>query len=136
MNSGLPLAERFRMALAEQATPDADPELLAQRLSRAVARVLPVDGAGISLFSAADRRLPLGASDRMAAEAERLQFTAGEGPCLSAHAEGLPIVADEATIRSRWPAFYDAHVMRTSIRGTISLPLQDACVGSGRSTCT
>jgi hypothetical protein len=83
-----------------------------------------VDGAGISLFFADDRRLPLGASDEVAAIAERLQYTVGEGPCLSSHAEGQPVIADEYTIRSRWPGFYDVLAARTPIRATISLPLR------------
>lgn len=72
----------------------------------------------------------------MAAEAERLQFTAGEGPCLSAHAEGRPVLADEATLMSRWPAYYDGLVGNTPIRGTISLPLEDELRGIGALTCT
>jgi hypothetical protein len=105
--------------------------LVPERLAKAAAVVLPVDGGGISLFFASDRRLPLGASDEQSAEAERLQFTVGEGPCLSAHASGRPIVADEAMIESRWPVFYDDLVTRTSIRGIISLPLEDEFRGFG-----
>jgi len=125
------LVEDFRTALAASAVELPGPELLPERLARACAAVLPVDGAGISLFFSEDRRLPLGASDPMSAEAERLQFTTGEGPCLSAHAEGRPLLADEATIASRWPAYYDELVSRTSIRGTISLPLEDELRGIG-----
>ncbi|WP_246080511.1 GAF and ANTAR domain-containing protein [Modestobacter altitudinis] len=119
------LIEQFRTALAASSAQMPGPELLPERLARACARALPVDGAGISLFFADDRRLPLGASDAVSAEAERLQFTVGEGPCLAAHAEGRPLMADEATIRSRWPAFYDCLASTTPIRATLSLPLED-----------
>jgi hypothetical protein len=44
---------------------------------------------------------------------------------LSAHASGRPIVADETMIAARWPAYYDDLVAHTSIRGIISLPLED-----------
>ena len=125
------LTENFHVALSASALDLPGPELLPERLAQACARVLPVDGAGISLFFASDRRLPLGASDRESAEAERLQFTAGEGPCLTSHATGEPVLADEATLRSRWPAYYDALVGRTAIRGTISLPLRDELRGVG-----
>jgi hypothetical protein len=101
------------------------------RLARAAAAVLPVDGAGISLFFAADRRLPLGASGDGAAETERLQFTVGEGPCLAARAAGRPVVADEATIAARWPAFHGDLVARTPVRGVIALPLADELSGFG-----
>lgn len=119
------ITEQFTDAVAASAGELPGLELLPERLARACAQVLPVDGAGISLYFAADRRLPLAASDRTAAEAERLQFTVGEGPCLSSHAEGHPIMADEATIATRWPAFHDDLVTRTPIRGVVSLPLED-----------
>ncbi|WP_041796372.1 ANTAR domain-containing protein [Modestobacter italicus] len=98
-------------------------ELLPERLAHACAQVLPVDGAGIGLFFSGGRRLPLGASDPVSGEAERLQFTLGDGPCLSSHASGETVVADEPTLRSRWPAFHDALLARTTVRGTVSLPL-------------
>src|SRR3954453_20319520 len=103
---------------AAAAAPPADlpgPGLLPGRRGKARPAVLPVDGAGISLFFVSDRRLPLGASDNRAAEAERLQFTVGEGPFLSAHAEGRALFADEDTIRSRWPTFYDELATRSEI---------------------
>jgi hypothetical protein len=125
------ILERFSVALAASAVDLPDPELVPERLARASARVLPVDGAGLSLFFASNRRLPLGSSDEQAAVAERLQFTVGEGPCLSSHAAGRPIAADETTIRLRWPAFYEELCARTSIRGIISLPLEDELRGFG-----
>ncbi|WP_456548396.1 ANTAR domain-containing protein [Blastococcus sp. SYSU D00813] len=125
------VAERFAAAVAASAADRPDPELLPVRLARAAAAVLPVDGAGISLFFAVDRRLPLGASDEVSAEAERLQFTVGEGPCLSSHASGQPVIAEEAEIEARWPAFHDALVSRTAVRSIISLPFQDELRGYG-----
>ncbi|MCZ2827267.1 GAF domain-containing protein [Modestobacter sp. VKM Ac-2986] len=99
------------------------PELLPDRLARACAAVLPVDGVGLSVYFSAERRLPLGSSDPTAATAERLQFTLGEGPCLSAHATGMPVLADEAELRARWPSYHDVLVAHTPVRGVISLPL-------------
>jgi hypothetical protein len=125
------IAERFAVAVARSAPDLPGPELLPERLARACAEILPVDGAGISLFFLSDRRLPLGASDDQAAETERLQFTVGEGPCLTAHASDRPVVAQEAEIRSRWPAFYDELVARTAVRDIISLPLADETRGFG-----
>lgn len=125
------ILERFSVALAASAVELPGPELVPERLARAAAQVLPVDGAGLSLFFTSGRRLPLGASDDESAVAERLQFTVGEGPCLSAHAAGRPITADEATIRLRWPAFYEELSARTAIRGVISLPMEDEFRGFG-----
>jgi hypothetical protein len=131
MNSGMPLAERFRAALSEQATPDADPELLAQRLARAVARVLPVDGAGISVGVEPGRQFPLGASDPTSGLAERLQFTVGAGPCLQASAARQPVFVVEEDMARRWPAFHDLLVARTPYRGIVALPLRRGLAGAG-----
>jgi hypothetical protein len=131
MNNGLSLAERFRQALSAEATPDAVPELLPQRLSRAVARVLPVDGAGISVRVVPDRQLPLGASDPDSALAERLQFTVGAGPCLQASAARQPVFVVEEDMVRRWPAFHDLLVGRTPYRGIVALPLRRGLAGAG-----
>ncbi|MCW2696019.1 MAG: hypothetical protein JWR62_1104 [Modestobacter sp.] len=131
MNSGLPLAERFRAALSDEATPEAVPELLPQQLSRAVARVLPVDGAGVSMRVDRDRQLPLGASDPLSALAERLQFTVGIGPCLQAAATRQPVFVVEADMARRWPAFHDLLVARTPFRGIVALPLRRGLAGAG-----
>ena len=118
------LAQQFadHVTAAERELPG--PELLPDRLARACAALLPVDGVGLSIYFSADRRLPLGSSDATASAAERLQFTMGEGPCLSAHATGLPVVADEAELAERWPGYHDALVTQTPVRAVISLPLQ------------
>jgi hypothetical protein len=131
MNSGLPLAERFRMALSEQATPDADPELLAQRLSRAVVRVLPVDGAGISVQVQPGRQFPLGASDAESGLAERLQFTVGAGPCLHASEARQPVFVVGTDMARRWPAFHEQLVSRTAYRGIVALPMRRGLAGVG-----
>ncbi|WP_299958673.1 GAF domain-containing protein [uncultured Modestobacter sp.] len=110
-----------RVTAAEPELPG--PELLPLRLARACADLLPVAGAGLSVYFAADRRLPLGGSDSVAGVAERLQFTVGEGPCLTAHSSGKPVLAAEDEIRARWPVFHDALVSHTPYRGVVSLPL-------------
>jgi hypothetical protein len=125
------VVEEFRVALAASAADLPGQELMPERIARACAQALPVDGAGISMFFESDRRLPLGASDEASAEAERLQFTVGEGPCLSARAEGRVLVSDEAEIAARWPAFHSELVTRTPIRGIISLPLADQLASFG-----
>jgi hypothetical protein len=113
-----------QLSAAERDLPG--PELLPERLARACAAVLPIDGAGLSAFFSEDRRLPLGASDPTSATAERLQFTVGEGPCLSAHSTGEPVFADERDMQARWPGFSDLLLTHSPVRGVISLPLHGA----------
>lgn len=126
------IAGRFEDALDTVADPRlAGPELLPERLSIACARMLRVDGAGLSLSGPLGRRIPLGASSEDAARVERLQFTVGAGPCMTAQASGQPVFAMLDDLRRRWPPFADLLVERTSYRAVVALPLREAIAGMG-----
>lgn len=60
----------------------------------------------------------------MATIAERLQFTVGQGPCLTAHESQEPVFASEPQLALRWPAFHAELVSKTPYRGVVSLPLE------------
>ena len=60
------MLDAFSAAMAASAQQWPGAALLPQRLARACAQVLPVTGAGMSLYFASGRRLPLGASDEVA----------------------------------------------------------------------
>ncbi len=126
------LASRFDAAVAAAVAEDGDGDglhLLPERLARAAVRVLPVDGAGISVHAGRSGRTPLGASSPIASLAERLQFTAGEGPCMQAHAERQPVFVVEDDLRRRWPSFAERLLAETPYRGAVALPLQSALAG-------
>ncbi len=127
---GADIAVQFRAEWTGVGDPEtAVAELLPVRLARACVQVLPVAAAGLSLLN--DRfRVPLGASDEMATQAERLQFTAGEGPCLDAARSQRLLVASAADIAARWPVLAEQLVRRTPYRGIVSLPLD---LGAGLS---
>src|SRR3954469_3831518 len=118
------VAIRFVEALdADARTAGADPDLLPERLAHPAAAVLPVDGVGLSLHGEAGRRTPLAASSEVAATAERLQFTAGSGPCLLAAESGLPVFVSEEILGRRWPAFHDLLATHTPLRSVLALSL-------------
>jgi hypothetical protein len=126
------IAATFDRALAEVTEEGLEgPELLPVRLALACARTLPVDGAGISLVDAAQQRVPLGASSEAASVAERLQFTVGEGPCMTAQNSRMPVFAVEEDLRRRWPVFSDLLIGATPYRAVVALPLQPALAGAG-----
>ncbi len=79
------------------------------RLCRACARLLPVDGASISLMTrdGTGHRETLFASDAIVDHIETLQFSLGEGPCFEAFTTGRPVlVADlAADAATAWPVF-------------------------------
>lgn len=126
------IARRFAVALAEVTDPAlAGPELLPVRLTRACTRTLAVDGAGLSMAGAAEQRLPLGASSEEAELAERLQFTVGSGPCMTAEETGQPVFAVEDELRRRWPAYTEQLVGSTPFHAVVALPLRPGLAGAG-----
>ena len=121
------IAGRFETALVAASEPQLEgPELLPVRLARAVARTLRVDGAGLSLLDVAQQRIPLGGSSDIAETAERLQFTVGEGPCMTAQTTREPVFAVEQDLRRRWPVFTELLFDATPYRAVVALPLQPA----------
>ena len=126
------IAARFEAAVAASSGPDvAGPELLPVRLARGCAAMLRVDGAGISLVDASQQRVPLGASHEDAEVAERLQFTVGEGPCMTAQNARQPVFAVEEDLQRRWPVFAGLLASSTPYRAVVGLPLQPALAGPG-----
>jgi hypothetical protein len=126
------IAGRFDETMAAIDDPAlAGPELLPERLALACARMLPVSGAGLSVADAAGQRIPLGASSPEAACAERLQFTAGDGPCTTTQASREPVFAVMDDLHRRWPTFAELLATRTEYRGVVALPLGEAIAGLG-----
>jgi hypothetical protein len=127
------IAGRFEAALRSVTEPELDgPELLPVRLTRACVQMLPpVDGAGISLTLPDGRRIPLGASSEAAAVAERLQFTAGSGPCMAAQDAREPVFALRDDLHRRWPTFAELLERRAPYCAVIALPLREAIAGLG-----
>ena len=126
------IAARFSAALDDETAPAlAGPELLPVRLARACARMLPVDGAGLSLVDATQQRVPLGGSSDVAEVAERLQFTVGAGPCIAAQQTRQPVFAVEEELRRRWPVYAELLFGATPYRAVVALPLQPGVAGIG-----
>jgi hypothetical protein len=131
-NRSVSIAGRFEQALTSVTEAGLDgPELLPTRLARAIARMLPVDGAGISLSGPEGQRIPLGASSEAAAVAERLQFTVGAGPCMTAQEAREPVFALHGDLQRRWPVFADLLAERTPYCAVVALPLREAISGLG-----
>jgi hypothetical protein len=117
-------AQRFTREFDQLPPPELrGPEMLAVRLARACVAALPVDGAGLSIHDPHGLRTPIGASDPVASQAERLQFTHGEGPCMRAHDDGVAIGFDEAAIARNWPDLHTALVGETPFHAVLSVPL-------------
>jgi hypothetical protein len=123
LGEAVSIVDSFIAAYTTGSLGSADPALIPSRLAQAVTAVMPVHGVGISLFDSAGMRVPVGASSAAGTQAEHLQFTVGQGPCLDAHLTGLPVIATEAVIARRWPIYHDGMVESTPFRSVIALPL-------------
>ena len=99
-------------------------EVLPMLLAQACVEVLRVTGAGVSITDGV--RVPLGANDTTAAQAEALQSTLGEGPCLDATATSEPLVVGETSMAARWPMFYHELLAQTPFRSVASIPLKSS----------
>lgn len=92
-------------------------------LARACAEVLQVDCAGISLFTSAGLRVPIGTSHDDADHVEQLQFTVGQGPGYQARDTTRTVRADETMLLANWPAFHRQLVTKTPIRSLTACPM-------------
>ncbi|GAA2003195.1 ANTAR domain-containing protein [Nakamurella flavida] len=120
------IIDSFRgfVEIAQRAPATSGSYLIGSRLAWAAAQVLGGQGAGLSIAAGSYLRWPWGASSEGSAAAERAQFTAGEGPCLTAYARQVAVVADETGIARDWPAFADHLLIRTPFRSVLAVPLR------------
>ena len=95
---------------------------LADRLCRALAAALGVDGAAMSALTHTPLRQRLGSSDELADLIETVQFSVGEGPCVQAAATGNPVIVEDlhAQAGARWPGFAELAARRLAAVGAVS----------------
>jgi len=111
----------------EDATAGADE--LVQRLCRFAVDEMALSGCALVLMSGVESASVLAVAGRHARTVTGLQMELGEGPCLHAHAYGIPVLLPDlsAESASRWPAFAAA-ALAAGVHAEFSLPLT---VGSG-----
>ncbi len=110
---------RIMAAVAEQ---DGAGELV-QRLCRFAVEEMALSGCALVLMSGAESSVLAGAG-RHARTVTGLQMELGEGPCLQAHASGIPVLLPDlaAANANRWPAFAAA-ALAVGVHAEFSLPL-------------
>lgn len=112
---------------------------LPRRVCEACRDALPVDGVGLSLMDhdIVGGRTLLGATDAIGTQIEELQFSLGEGPCVSAFRDNQPVFvpdleAAEATVR--WPMFTHA-IASVGVAAVFAFPLRIAANSIGVLDC-
>ena len=99
------------------------------RVCRACVRLLPLDGAAVSVMAAAGHREIVYASDAVSAALAELQFSLGEGPCFEAYVLGGPVLVPDlaAGLPPAWPMFA-AEAAEFPVAALFTFPVQIGAV--------
>ena len=122
--------ERFGRVVAAHHERHRDP---ARSLCLACVDVLGVAGAGLVLTSGGRSLDFIGVSDGVSEVVEQMEYTLGEGPCVSAYRTKQPVfdpdLADEGT--ERWPEFR-REALAAGVRAAFGFPLliERICIGA------
>jgi len=97
---------------------------LVKRLCRFAVDEMALSGCALVLMSERESGTMLAGAGRHASTVTGLQMELGEGPCLLAHASGVPVFLPDlaADGASRWPAFAAA-ALAVGVHAEFSLPL-------------
>jgi len=96
-------------------------QMLIQVAEFAVRAIPGADGAGLTLIED-NRRDTIVATAPFVREVDAIQYGIGEGPCISAAAEGLTMRSGSLGGEPRWPRF-GPRVSRLGVHSVLSLPL-------------
>ena len=96
----------------------------ADRLCELCVELIDIDAAAISLIFDGANNATLGVSSLTARHYDELQFTLGEGPCLSSVADRAPVLVPDllAPGRSRWSAYAQA-MAEMGVEGVFAMPV-------------
>ena len=99
-------------------------ELLTGVARLAVQAIPGADGAGLTLLEGG-RTDTIVATAEFATTVDDIQYSLGEGPCISAAAENVTVVSGSFGADERWKPF-GAQVARLGVHSVVSLPLPTA----------
>jgi hypothetical protein len=122
--------KRFDEIVAARRAQDLDP---ARSLCLACTDVLGVSGAGLMLVSGGRSLGCVGVSDGLTAAVEQVEYTLGEGPCLTAYRTQTPVfdadLADDGIVL--WPEFRRG-ALAAGVRAAFGFPLlvDRICIGA------
>ncbi len=84
--------------------------------------VLDATAAGVSLADDHDVLQFVSANSETAAELERVQQQARQGPCHHAHTSGHDVIVDDITTHDEWPVYRDT-ALELDLRSMMGIPL-------------
>lgn len=121
--------ERFAQIVADRVKEDRDP---LSSLCLACTDVLGVTGAGLMLISGDKSLGCIGVSDDIAAAVEEVEYTLGEGPCIAAYNDKIPVFdPDLNDDGERWPEFRQG-ALAAGVVAAFGFPLlvDRVCIGA------
>ncbi|HTA15787.1 MAG TPA: GAF and ANTAR domain-containing protein [Solirubrobacteraceae bacterium] len=126
--------DRLSVVLREIMEADKDgSSSLVDRVCIAAVSLLSLKGAGLSLMVDGELRGTAGMSEPGIALVQELQLTLGEGPCVDAWINRVPVLesnlADPAVVR--WPAFAQAGVVDAGVLAVFAFPLHLGAIRIG-----
>jgi len=101
------------------------------RVAELAVQAIPgADGAGLTLLEK-DRDDTFVSTAPFVTDVDEVQYGIGQGPCISAAAEGITVRSDSLGGDARWPQF-GSRVARMNVHSALSLPLitSDGVVGA------
>src|SRR5580698_2025409 len=104
--------------------PDGLEDLLRHVAAFAVRAIPGADGAGLTLLES-DRPDTIVASAEFVREVDAIQSSLGQGPCITAAAEGHTVMSGSLQGEKRWPKF-GPRVAQLGVHSVLSLPLMGA----------
>ena len=109
-------------SLSRLASGQLELEFLLRRVATYAVQAIPgADGAGLTLLEE-DRADVVVATDPFVSEIDDIQYGIGQGPCISAAAEGRHVLSGSLGGDSRWPRF-GGRIARLGVHSVVSLPL-------------
>jgi hypothetical protein len=110
-------------AVTEKDTAVGAGELIA-RLCQFAVDEMALSGCALVLMAGAESASMLAGAGRHASTVSGLQMELGEGPCLQAHASGVPVFLPDLAVENanRWPTFAAA-ALAAGVHAEFSLPL-------------
>jgi GAF domain/ANTAR domain len=121
-----------RRRIHEQLTGPGTPTLDSTRLCAVCAAVTGVDGAGIMLMAGDVARGSVCSTDAVSALIEELQYELGEGPCVDAYQQDVPVLEPDLAEpdEARWQAFAGP-ALAAGVGAVFGFPLRVGAVRLG-----
>jgi hypothetical protein len=113
-------------------SPDGETMPTIERVCETCEEVVGVSGAGLMLMSGNTPQGSISPTNDVSALIEELQFTLGEGPCIDAYHDNLPVLEPDLADpdMARWPAFTPA-ALDGGVRAIFGFPLDVGAVRIG-----